>query len=440
MAGRRMIDVVRLLGAARDTSLQHLLLRRQQLEVFNQTSSVWKILQSKGHQFSQNASANSSRSGKSSLGASKTEKNSPTIQTTNPGEDVFYDRSQSHASEDPVPSKSMNVHQDTMSEEPLPDGTIPPVNSSVAEEMHQDNRSNPTPQELSQAQHARQSQRQSESPIPSVEAEPPELAVEQDSDTYHTSAADSNPVLSSLPRTKVPKASANLQTSDEHVPDKDINQDVFYSSKPDVNGQSRNENNEDLPKEIYTDLFHSRNVAGKLTGQTTPYQLKNRLPKHQDTTSDTRHPLDTRPVVKTEETEQLVIDSAKDAAKSPSVSFVRQGVNFTDRLTGCKQIEESIAVGPLKQFKLRESRVPSSRFGRIWEYSRLATSMAFGAVGESFRRATGSSTTIGGSSMLSGANIERLVSKLSRMRGAALKLGQMMSFQGKQIIDESAGH
>lgn len=32
--------------------------------------------------------------------------------------------------------------------------------------------------------------------------------------------------------------------------------------------------------------------------------------------------------------------------------------------------------------------------------------------------------------MLSGANMERLVAKLSRMRGAALKLGQMMSFQG----------
>lgn len=33
--------------------------------------------------------------------------------------------------------------------------------------------------------------------------------------------------------------------------------------------------------------------------------------------------------------------------------------------------------------------------------------------------------------MLSAGNMERLVAKLSRMRGAALKLGQMMSFQGK---------
>lgn len=56
--------------------------------------------------------------------------------------------------------------------------------------------------------------------------------------------------------------------------------------------------------------------------------------------------------------------------------------------------------------------------------------MALGAVGESLRRATGGSDVAGGSLMLSPANMERLVAKLSRMRGAALKLGQMMSFQG----------
>jgi aarF domain-containing kinase len=77
---------------------------------------------------------------------------------------------------------------------------------------------------------------------------------------------------------------------------------------------------------------------------------------------------------------------------------------------------------------MRESRVPSSRFGRLWEYSGLATSMAFGAVSEGLRRATGSEAS--GSLMLSPANMERLVAKLSRMRGAALKLGQMISFQG----------
>ena len=33
--------------------------------------------------------------------------------------------------------------------------------------------------------------------------------------------------------------------------------------------------------------------------------------------------------------------------------------------------------------------------------------------------------------MMSAGNMDRLVAKLSRMRGAALKLGQMISFQGR---------
>jgi len=56
--------------------------------------------------------------------------------------------------------------------------------------------------------------------------------------------------------------------------------------------------------------------------------------------------------------------------------------------------------------------------------------MALGAVSESISRSGGPS----GSIMLSGANMERLVAKLSKMRGAALKLGQMMSFQDSKLL------
>lgn len=84
------------------------------------------------------------------------------------------------------------------------------------------------------------------------------------------------------------------------------------------------------------------------------------------------------------------------------------------------------------RYELRESKVPSSRFGRIWNYSGLAAGMFAGAVSESFSRVTGGGGQ--GSLMLSPANMERLVSKLSKMRGAALKLGQMMSFQDSKML------
>lgn len=60
--------------------------------------------------------------------------------------------------------------------------------------------------------------------------------------------------------------------------------------------------------------------------------------------------------------------------------------------------------------------------------------MALGAVGEGFRRATGSAASTTGSLMLSERNLEILVAKLSRMRGAALKLGQMISFQDIKML------
>lgn len=69
---------------------------------------------------------------------------------------------------------------------------------------------------------------------------------------------------------------------------------------------------------------------------------------------------------------------------------------------------------------MRESRVPSSRMGRLFEYGGLAASMAFGAASSG--------------NMLSPANMERLVAKLSKMRGAALKLGQMISFQDVKML------
>lgn len=58
--------------------------------------------------------------------------------------------------------------------------------------------------------------------------------------------------------------------------------------------------------------------------------------------------------------------------------------------------------------------------------------MAFGAAGERFSRSASNSEDQG-SLIFSAGNIDRLVAKLSKMRGAALKLGQMLSFQGQLL-------
>ncbi|KFA47055.1 hypothetical protein S40293_04640 [Stachybotrys chartarum IBT 40293] len=87
---------------------------------------------------------------------------------------------------------------------------------------------------------------------------------------------------------------------------------------------------------------------------------------------------------------------------------------------------------PSSTYQLRESSVPSSRFGRMWNYGSLAAGMLGGAMTESVSRAFGGGGQ--GSVLLSATNMERLVAKLSRMRGAALKFGQMMSFQDSKML------
>jgi aarF domain-containing kinase len=88
------------------------------------------------------------------------------------------------------------------------------------------------------ANEAKKLQRQAEFQIPSRPAEPPtsgsssedsaELGIDQEKDVFYKPSANASPVLSSLPRVKVPKVTEDIQESDEHVQDAQINQDVYY--------------------------------------------------------------------------------------------------------------------------------------------------------------------------------------------------------------------
>ena len=87
---------------------------------------------------------------------------------------------------------------------------------------------------------------------------------------------------------------------------------------------------------------------------------------------------------------------------------------------------------PRPQHTLQASRIPSSRIGRLFHYGGLAASLGYGAAFEALRRTTRAAyAEVSGSLMLTPANVQRLVDKLSKMRGAALKLGQFLSIQGK---------
>ncbi|KAK9369738.1 ABC1 family-domain-containing protein [Lipomyces kononenkoae] len=103
-----------------------------------------------------------------------------------------------------------------------------------------------------------------------------------------------------------------------------------------------------------------------------------------------------------------------------------------------KKAQAEVVTDQPRVHTMTESTVPSTRIGRIFHYGSLVTGMGLGAIREGVRRMGDSEASSNGgqnqSLFMSPANLEMLVKKLSRMRGAALKLGQMISFQDSSFL------
>ena len=286
----------------------------------------------------------------------------------------------------------------------------------------------------------------------------PKLVIDRDQDvSYTASDLDSN-MSSASPIVKIPKNTENVQESDEHVTDDQIDQDVFYSSKPRNRKYDRSyrkidpeQEQDELPGEAYSKIFQSTKVSEMLHGQRNKSNLSKGLGlpqskpapatdakaahENDEDTFSLRIPSQTRLTTSkfagSPDPETSTISEHKDARRL-AADIAKDADTATTESSAPSTGSGDTPINPA--YEMRESKVPSSRFGRMWQYGGLATSMAFGAVGESFRRATGAGSNTGGSLMLSEAIMVRLVVKLSRMRGAALKLGQMMSFQDSKML------
>jgi predicted unusual protein kinase regulating ubiquinone biosynthesis (AarF/ABC1/UbiB family) len=84
----------------------------------------------------------------------------------------------------------------------------------------------------------------------------------------------------------------------------------------------------------------------------------------------------------------------------------------------------------------RRSRVPTGRVERFARLGLLAAELAAGGIYEGARRAigAGAAATSNASALLSPANAQRLTRRLSQMRGAAMKVGQLLSLEGADIL------
>ncbi len=81
----------------------------------------------------------------------------------------------------------------------------------------------------------------------------------------------------------------------------------------------------------------------------------------------------------------------------------------------------------------RERAVPESALGRLLHFGSLAVNLGVGAVEESVKRSVGRGDPYQ-SVFVSERNAQVLVDALCKMRGAALKLGQMLSIQDEALV------
>ena len=86
---------------------------------------------------------------------------------------------------------------------------------------------------------------------------------------------------------------------------------------------------------------------------------------------------------------------------------------------------------------MRQQRpVPSSRLSRIVQLGRLGSGIAGGMVGEGLRQLGTGKRPKASDLLLTPANAHRLAERLSEMRGAAMKVGQLLSMEAGDILPD----
>ncbi|KAK3190551.1 hypothetical protein K4F52_003241 [Lecanicillium sp. MT-2017a] len=286
-----------------------------------------------------------------------------------------------------------------------------------------------------QAEEVIDSQINPQSPDPVIRPEPPAASAKQPSQSATAPRTASKPHPLDDRAGRVPTPPFSIPKNDQ------LSGQSFAAPVKEAEGDL------DVPAGIDVNIFHTQRgskVLGSLrkdgAAQRTPgappggpakeHPLRNwpnpPSPQPEQTPSTTK-PLEPKAAQPSPATEPARPVEPRQTSPQPEVKS--QNVD-SDIAQVAKAISEEAA--PSSTYQLRESKVPSSRFGRLWNYGGLAAGMLGGAVTESVSRAFGGSGS--GSVMLSGANMERLVAKLSRMRGAALKIGQMLSFQDAKIM------
>jgi aarF domain-containing kinase len=280
MSGRWLLDVALLYGASKRVVSKHFAIRSQQLEKYNKTSTLTKAVAVQADKLRSNVRATSEKyngakpqhsPSSSDRGRYATNGSTSLRQTSGDIKTVIsteksreHDQSRESSLKDHgKTATSTDIHQETARKESIPDRIVPSVDLS--------NTSEAFPQlveESAVGQALGTSVEDSNKPKVNLDATNNDICT-----------PPVPPVVSSLPPVKIPELTEDARGSNERVPDSELNQDVFSSSKPsqpDLLPESQAvPAQESVSEEINPDIFHSPRVA-KMLGGTPMGNLKSR--------------------------------------------------------------------------------------------------------------------------------------------------------------------
>lgn len=294
MAGRRLLDAAALFNASRSIARKHVALRREQFDRFTKTSSIAKAVKSEAERYTETARA-------ASFLASRLNEDKPQWASeaaeTNPG-DSAQKVAPHPGPEGDEPNEAQHIIQEETSISSYPDGTIPSSQQDIdklerdrsilskktpkAANVQPSQPIEPVPHSLDNhltPDEARRLQRSYEDQVPSYAADGKtdtsrnDTANGFDNDSSYKPLEYSSPILSSLPRVKVPKHPSHVQANDSHLNSQGLNSESYSSpvqtpiaspvGKTDLLAEE-----EEIPQGINTAVFSSSRVAKSLGGRT----------------------------------------------------------------------------------------------------------------------------------------------------------------------------
>ncbi|KAK7482191.1 hypothetical protein BaRGS_00026540 [Batillaria attramentaria] len=133
---------------------------------------------------------------------------------------------------------------------------------------------------------------------------------------------------------------------------------------------------------------------------------------------------------------------SEDAVFQNAASFPVDNIETGTHSSGTASVSHAKTSTESLSARARERKVPANRISRLMSYGGLAAGLSVGALAEVTRRSLGlkdqskqATGVVDASPFLTEANAERIVNTLCRVRGAALKLGQMLSIQDNSFIN-----